>query len=422
MAGGQYRVQGVSGGQVRQSAYVGPVGRAEHNLRAGGLVLTGVVLVVYAPKDESPLPPAGVPRPVAVYCDVLVYSSRPELCGSILNNVPVAQTTGLHAGHVWLPRATTLDVTGRPIGEAGCDPRNLDGDHVLIQFLDDSLLRPIIMGRITHPQAGLGNDDLLAGHRERLAVADGNPSLWKHNGTFHGIDDKGNFVVDGSRAHDGQYTNEGQEQPVEDGAHGNAFVTLHNKASLDVVGVDKDAASEKFHLVLKDGAFSVVMGADATKELSLDTAGANFDVKLGSDNKTIHLDAATFLARVGANNKNLILDGAGTKFSVNLGANQSLVVDASGTGSMTLTLLGTSFKVEQSSALTVVTVGDGSDNAVAWTPLNTLWSTIMGLIASHVHPTTAPGNVTLVAPALATIATAPPLSLAKSNHLKIPLG
>lgn len=192
-------------------------------LRAQGLLLRGVVVVTYVTDsaDNRYVALTGdASGAVAVYCDVLCYSSVPGNRTRVLQQVPVLQDRGgLHNGRIWKPRAATIDITGNPFdADRASNPAQWDGDHVVVGFLDDSLNLPIILGGIPHPSSDVGGTDKTVGHRLRLKVADGDPDFWKHHGTFYGVATNGDFTVDTSQANDGSVLTTGAEPaPPTDG-------------------------------------------------------------------------------------------------------------------------------------------------------------------------------------------------------------
>lgn len=179
-----------------------------------GLLLRGVVVRTYVfDSPESPYTVAtnAPPEKQAVYCDVWCYGSvyRGHLPRVLVLQGPGA---GLQEGRIWKPRAATLDVTGAPVDpDLATNPANLDGDHVLIGFIDHADNQPVILGGLPHPSSDIGHGDEALGHRMRLHEADGDPDFQKHHGSFYGVDTSGNFIVDLTRAHDGKYLGTGVE-------------------------------------------------------------------------------------------------------------------------------------------------------------------------------------------------------------------
>ncbi len=241
--------------------------------RASGLLFRGVVVATYE-LDNSNHPEAvateGVDA-VAIYCDVLIYSSMWNQRFQFLKSVLVSQDIGgMHRGRVWKPRAAKLDVT-EPNQQAldldrKANPANLDGDHVLVGFIDDNLNQPVILRGIPHPSADTGNEVKEPGKRMRLKVADGDPDFWKHHGGFYGISDAGDFVVDLTEAYSGEGLKaDGTERPAaEDGTTGNYLVKLpkSGKVTVQIEGgasFDLDLKDSDAKMTLGDGAVSMAV-------------------------------------------------------------------------------------------------------------------------------------------------------------------
>lgn len=239
----RFRTDGISGGRRRQSAVAQRGGKSrDHVLRAHGLNLRAVVRTTYLQLDGTrafPDDAVQLNEITAVYCDVIVYSSIEGYRNGPLARVPVMQHIGMHAGHVWTPRPSTVDVSTGAYDPATSDPMNLDGDHVRVEFLEDDLGRPIITGRIPHPRMGQGNEQLVeVGHRLKMKTADGLVEFWKHQGTFFGVDKQGNFIIDTTRAHDGQVSVNGAEVPKNDTDHGHVRLKIGNGVKVTVVDAD----------------------------------------------------------------------------------------------------------------------------------------------------------------------------------------
>lgn len=170
---------------------------------ATGLLLRGVVTATYVIDDDKhPFAGREDQVPTAVYCDVLTFGRNWRFIPKAL----VAQErSGLHSGHVWKPRACSMSLTGDPVDlNQGTNPANLDGDHVLVGFLDGNSNQPVIMRALPHPAADVGNEEFGVGHRLKLKVEDGDPDFYKHNGTYYGIHKNGDFYIDTTHANDGE--------------------------------------------------------------------------------------------------------------------------------------------------------------------------------------------------------------------------
>ena len=156
---------------------------------------------------------------VAVYCDVLIYSNIAGIRYKFLPRVLVSQERGgIHDGEVWKPKATQFSINdGAAVptdsgGLAkGMNPGLMDGDHVMVGFLNNSLNEPVVIRAIPHPSADEGNLDLEAGQRKRLKVADGDPRFIKHHGAYFGVEDAGDYIVNTLGSHDGKTDESGNE-------------------------------------------------------------------------------------------------------------------------------------------------------------------------------------------------------------------
>lgn len=393
-----YQSSGMRGGSVKQSAAESMASLANHPMRARGMLLSGVVVATYVQQEDTApfVTPTGqklLTRPVSVYCDVLTYSGRPEMHGVVLGRVPVAGSLGLHNGHVWKPRAAKINISGLALGAKNTDARDLDGDHVMVAFLDDNLQKPVITGRLTHPRASEGNDDLpQAGHRMLMTLEDGEPDLWKHQGTFYGVDQDGNFVVDTTRAHSGQYSATGGEQPAKDAQHGNVNLTLSNAAKLTVLGVEDQGtgapSNEKFRMELQDGKLTIKMEDDANKALVFDASSGSFTVQFDATH-SITYDGSKFIVKNG----------------------------------------GASLEVDDKDGSAVLKVGDGAEEVPIYSKLKTFYSTMLKSTFLDVHQHSTGGTLLdgFGIPCSGTTGT--PVSPSpswddsiKSTHVKMPTG
>ncbi len=201
---------------------------------------------------------------------------------------------GMHEGKVNVPRKPRIDIeqSGPLDGEAtGMNFANLDGDHVLVGFIEDDTKQPYIDKFLPHPRADRGGDLAVAdppGRRLRPVEADGEVDLRKHRGSFWGIDDKGALVIDLTRAHAGEYDADGSEpapavvapspaDPPFANVHGNIKADLPNQA---VVRIRINTTTE---VVLTQDKFNLRI--DGGENLTLDLKDANAQLKLGNGEK-----------------------------------------------------------------------------------------------------------------------------------------
>lgn len=180
-------------------------------LAANGLLLRGVVVATYVTDDEDHPEARRGANPAAVFADVLVLSSMPGLRWRVLAHCEVAQGAGIHSGHIWLPRAATVDIATSLDPDGGSNPANWDGDHVLVGFLDDQLNQPIVLGQLTHPSADQGTDR--SDHRRGVKIKqiDGLSDFRKHHGSWYGVDEFGSLRFDTRFANGGDVDDAGRE-------------------------------------------------------------------------------------------------------------------------------------------------------------------------------------------------------------------
>jgi hypothetical protein len=192
---------------------------------ANGLLLRGVVVATYETNNADHPNIADLKnQPLAVYCDVVVSPSIPGQRWFFMSKVLVSQKRGgLQDDDIWKPKATTMNIVTNVLDERlGSNPGQLDGDHVLIGFMNNSYDEPIILRGLPHPSRDVGNDLYPVGKRLKLKQTDGNPEFNKHHGVFRGVDSDGNHVIDSTFGHDGTLLTGGIE-PLPDvtGSSGN---------------------------------------------------------------------------------------------------------------------------------------------------------------------------------------------------------
>ncbi len=187
--------------------------------QANGLLLRGVVTATYVVDDDGH--PQADNDPVATYCDVMTYSNRSGQRIRFLQQVLVSQNHGgIHDGPIRRPRAASIDVAENTFDvERGTNPASMDGDHVLVGFIDDNLNEPVILHSLPHPAADIGSSSSSIRRTLKLKKVDGDPSLLKHHGSFYGIETDGSFCVDTRFANDGELDDKGKEKdPPTDGS------------------------------------------------------------------------------------------------------------------------------------------------------------------------------------------------------------
>lgn len=193
--------------------------------KTNGLLLKGVVTATYVTDDTNhPSSQDSKNKPIAVYCDVVTYPTITRQRWQLFERVLVSTNRGgLHDDNQWKPRATTTNIVTKVLdSQLGSNPGQLDGDHVLVGFMNDSFDEPVILRGIPHPSRDAGNELYSVGKRIKLKLVDGNPDFAKHLGTFRGVDGEGNHIVDSRYGHNGTLLENGNEPlPDTSGTSGN---------------------------------------------------------------------------------------------------------------------------------------------------------------------------------------------------------
>lgn len=284
-----------SGARLQSGLPKGFKGPGARNAR--GLLLRGVVIATYVTDaDEHPQAEDDKGIPLAIYCDVLIYPSIPYQRWFGLKNVLVTQdVAGVHRGKIWKPRAATIDLTKNYVDSGATinNPAYLDGDHVLIGFLNDSLDQPVILRALPHPMIDLGREDKEPlGRRMKLKKVDGDPDFWRHHGIFGGVDNDGNYILDSRFANNGELDDEGKEPDPPTDGKGTFEFRLPQDAKFNIVLYDmadpdgpvevlhvtfqkdqgildiKDPAG-KFNVKVEDGECLTIEGKDGDAKLTL---------------------------------------------------------------------------------------------------------------------------------------------------------
>jgi hypothetical protein len=267
---------------------------------AYGLLLRGVVVATYVLDDETHPQAQGTNRggPVAVYCDVITYGSRAGSQTRLLKQCLVLQRRGgLHDGDIWMPKATTKDVTGpnNLDRNTGSNSSYWDGDHVLVSFMDDSFSLPVILGGIPHPSADAGVEAQGAAGEQRrrmkLRQVDGHPDYTKHHGSYYGIDDLGNHTLDTRFANDGTIDDFGAEAAPpgpSDTDRGNQTTKLSSGAKWELTLEDMSNPASpqvKATVTIEDGKWHLVFASGF--ELLVDGDGSAINLGNGDEQATI---------------------------------------------------------------------------------------------------------------------------------------
>lgn len=261
-----------SSGEVLQSAMPKRGGTTAPAASANGLLVRGVVLKAHVYDDlATPLKSSPGVQQNAIYCDVLVYAGLSGNRTFLLTNC-LWPGPGLHDGDVQIPRATTMDVTSAAAGvnvNSGTDPANMDGDHVLVGFMDGDVSLPVILCRIPHPRADVGTIAVdVLGHRVRTFKRDAHQRLWRHHGSYWGTSSFGDYVVDTTRANDGTLQPNGEEKaPALDGVCGNQEYLVPKGSTWEAKVLDDpdhpNTSAILGRLIVENGRVTVRAGADS---------------------------------------------------------------------------------------------------------------------------------------------------------------
>lgn len=242
-------------------------------MRVRGITFQGVVHAVYvydSPASFGTNIPDGVPIN-GIYVDVLCYGKHQGIIPRVLATYT---RQGIHEGEISLPRATN-SVVSNDLNPLQSNPYEMDGDHVIVGFLEDDIKRPYILKYLPHPVSDVGNGDKTLGHRMRIKEGEGSPRLWKHKGSYWGIDSNGNYITNLTRAHPGSYFDGCVEpEPTLAGNSGNYTIRLPqtSKLTLEITkdvqngdGTDSDSLSTKLLLennkltILNEGGAGVLI-------------------------------------------------------------------------------------------------------------------------------------------------------------------
>lgn len=172
-----------------------------------GFITRAVVLKTYYADDESwnERGWAANGKTKIVACDVRTYGKRSR----VLRHVPVVQRThSLHDEDVYVPRDSNINISGGSlVTEANpniqhiTQAENLDGDHVLLTFLEGDPSQPIILPfMFPHPNS-----------IRRLKEEDGRIKRIRHNGVMIEWDKDGNLILDATETAKKDLDSNGEE-------------------------------------------------------------------------------------------------------------------------------------------------------------------------------------------------------------------
>ena len=191
-----YSVASAWDGSVLQSGVATPGMDDDIATSALGMMTRAVVIRVYPADDGSWAGRAwsdGANRGVAA--DVRTYGSRSS---RNLYHVPVLQLRhGLQDEEVWIPRPSRIAIAGGMLvteastsGPRPTPAEGLDGDHVLVGFLENDPAQPVVLPfTMGHPAS-----------KRKIVGSEGHVWRRRFNGVLVEVDRNGNYVVDATGA------------------------------------------------------------------------------------------------------------------------------------------------------------------------------------------------------------------------------
>ncbi len=200
-----------------------------------------VVVHTYVPADEENL------RKFGIECDVVLLRSHVPLA-----RVPVAQTNhGVNnVWHPWIPRPSTRTVSanqGMSLGGSGEQASpfgDLDGDQVLVEFMDGDLDTPVITRALSHEQTKriivgeVGETSEGRGWVEGGDSVRGAPARDEYyvsqNGTELRVGGKGDVLIDTTGAHNDLV----EEAANNDGGHFRVRMKDSMRFTVEMDGTD----------------------------------------------------------------------------------------------------------------------------------------------------------------------------------------
>lgn len=259
-----------------------------------GTIVRAVVLATYYADD-----PGWDDRPWArgavkgVCCDVRTYGRQTR----VLTRVPVLQPQhGVHDHDWWIPRPSRQSLADPATTMAGesaggvtaTAAHDLDGDHVLLAFLEGDWAQPIILpASLGHPASA-----------HRITADRGRVREIRHHGVTIALDDAGNVTVDATGAAKEQLGPQGAEQSAI--GTGGGTITLRTKTITGqtcqmVLAPDGTATLDAQRVIIGDNATSITLGGDnsqATEPFVLGLQWQSFMVQLLTAIQSITVMAA----------------------------------------------------------------------------------------------------------------------------------
>ena len=185
----QLRPDGSVIDSAESSSYVPTAGLAR------GSILRGVVYSVKPYDGTYP----------GIRCQVYIYSTYSTACGLLSDVIVTQSVSSIAGGQVHIPSPTTrslVELEGLK-GNKGFNPNEVDGDHVLVGFIDGLQSLPAIIAYLNHPKTDEDKDPNSdpIGYRVLPREEDGLPMFTKHLGSFQGFDTSANYICDTRKGH-----------------------------------------------------------------------------------------------------------------------------------------------------------------------------------------------------------------------------
>ena len=185
----QLRPDGSVIDSAESSSYVPTAGLAR------GSILRGVVYSVKPYDGTYP----------GIRCQVYIYSTYSTACGLLSDVIVTQSVSSIAGGQVHIPSPTTrslVELEGLK-GNKGFNPNEVDGDHVLVGFIDGLQSLPVIIAYLNHPKTDEDKDPSSdpIGYRVLPREEDGLPMFTKHLGSFQGFDTSANYICDTRKGH-----------------------------------------------------------------------------------------------------------------------------------------------------------------------------------------------------------------------------
>lgn len=270
-----------------------------------GMLMRGVVVATYVTDDPRNPYNTAKTTPYAVYCDVLCYGPAAGGSPTLITKAIVSQErAGIQSGDVWRPRAATLDVSGQPLHLATSNLMDLDGDHVLLGFLDGTYQNPVILRALPHPQGDVGQSQAepSGGQALRLKLVDGSPDLRKHHGSVLGISDAGDIVMRTLYANKGELAADGAPPgPPSSADVGNLLMQLHKRAQRVTTLMDMDtpaSATAVLQEIVSMTLWSLEFASSAAHWAVKDAGGNSLELRKSGAEATLVLGDGTHSAAV----------------------------------------------------------------------------------------------------------------------------